>query len=205
MSDAAASYAVFVGDRMIAAGDLATAALAARAGQGAGGPMPLILEDATGGVVDLDLRGDAAETLARLPTPKASDEIADNAKPGRGRPRLGVIAREVTLLPRHWTWLASQPGGASATLRRLVEEAAKASREPDARRAAQTAAYRAMYALAGHQPGYEAALRALYGQAPDAFEARLATWPPDVAAYLRRLAAPAWPSAATPAPDVNKT
>lgn len=190
-----ARFALFLEDRLVAAGDLPTVALAAHAAQTPAGPMPLVLDDATGGVIDLDLRGDAEAVLARLPTviPAAlpSDEPS-SPRPGRGRPKLGVTAREVTLLPRHWTWLANQPGGASAALRRLVEAAARASRDPDARRAAQTATYKAMYALAGHQPGYEAALRALYGETPDAFSAALNAWPKDVAAYVRRLAAPVW-------------
>ena len=42
---------------------------------------------------------------------------------GPGRPKLGVVAREITLLPRHWDWLAQQTGGASVAIRKLVEEA----------------------------------------------------------------------------------
>ena len=106
----------------------------------------------------------------------------------RPRPRLGVVAREVTLLPRHWEWLADQPGGASATLRRLVDEARKhETPKARARRAAATAG-RAMTALAGDRPNFEEAYRALDAGDRDRFEALTAGWPEDVRGYLLRVA-----------------
>ncbi|MFY0534142.1 DUF2239 family protein [Nannocystis pusilla] len=33
------------------------------------------------------------------------------ARTGPGRPKLGVVSREVSLLPRHWEWLERQPSG----------------------------------------------------------------------------------------------
>ena len=111
-------------------------------------------------------------------------------RPGRGRPRLGVVAREVTLLPRHWDWLALQPGGASAALRRLVEDARRQTTGLDAARTAQEALYRAMSALAGNAPGFEDASRALFAGETARLEAIVATWPPDIAAYILRLADP---------------
>ncbi|HMT15841.1 MAG TPA: DUF2239 family protein, partial [Ottowia sp.] len=105
-----------------------------------------------------------------------------------GRPRLGVVAREVTLLPRHWDWLAAQPGGASAALRRLVEDARKVHAERDRERAAKERSYRFMSAIAGHLPGFEEASRALFADSAAAFDSRVADWPADVRAYLRWLA-----------------
>jgi hypothetical protein len=184
--------AAFAGDRRIAAGPLAEVALALR---GATGSL-LVFDDATGQVIDLDLRGSPDEVLARLPAlaaafPDGSPETtADGsaAPRGRGRPRLGVVAREVTLLPRHWAWLATQPGGASVALRRLVDQARRDSVGEDAARAAREAAYRAMAALAGDRPGFEAAARALFAGDGPGFTAAVAAWPKDIGAYLTALA-----------------
>jgi hypothetical protein len=104
----------------------------------------------------------------------------------RGRPRLGVTAREVTLLPRHWDWLAAQPGGASAALRRLVEEARRAPPSPAA---ARDAACTFMGQMCGDRPGYEEAVRALYRGETERFETLIADWPADVRAFLARLLA----------------
>jgi hypothetical protein len=120
------------------------------------------------------------------------------ASPGRGRPRLGVSAREVTLLPRHWDWLSAQPGGASAALRRLVEAAARAPESPEAaRRRAADAACAVLNALAGDAPGAEAVVRALYAGDLGAFSCETAAWPEDVRDYLARLATPALSGAGT--------
>ncbi|MBV9508983.1 MAG: DUF2239 family protein, partial [Caulobacteraceae bacterium] len=107
----------FAGTSRVGAGDLATAALAAkRALEGDPQAGVLVFNGATGAVTDLDLRGDEAAVAARYAP-------APSPPPQRGRPKLGVVAREVTLLPRHWAWLAGQPGGASVALRKLVEAA----------------------------------------------------------------------------------
>lgn len=111
-------------------------------------------------------------------------EAADKAPRTRGRPKLGVSAREVTLLPRHWDWLARQPGGASAALRRLVEQAARAEPGSAERR---DSAYRFMQNMCGDRPGYEEALRALYRGDSEGFEARTSAWPDDIRAYIARL------------------
>jgi uncharacterized protein len=175
----------FAGSRLIARGELADVARAAHACRG---DQPLLFDDATGRPVELDLRGSVDDVLARLPpsTPEA--------KPLRGRPRLGVTAREVTLLPRHWDWLAAQPGGASAALRRLVDQARRATGELDATRKAQEATYRVMTALAGDLPGYEEATRALFASDRGRFEELIARWPADIADYVRDLNAQASPT-----------
>lgn len=153
----------------------------------------LFFDDETGALVEVDLRGTPAEVRRRIEDSAAATRAAaDTAPPvaprGPGRPKLGVVAREVTLLPRHWEWLGSQPGGASVALRRLVEEARKANAGADRRRRSQEAAYRFMSAVAGDYPGYEEALRALFAGARDRFEEHVHGWPADVQAYARRLA-----------------
>ncbi|WP_341702129.1 DUF2239 family protein [Ferrovibrio sp.] len=168
----------FAGDRLLAAGPLADVVLAVKA---AGGDA-LVFEDATGRVIDLDLRGSDADILARLAPP------AEPAPRGRGRPKLGVVSREVTLLPRHWDWLAAQSGGASVALRKLVEQAMRSDGGKQTRRAAQEAAYRAMTALAGDQPGYEEAIRALFADDRTGFARSIEGWPHDVANFVTTLA-----------------
>lgn len=130
--------------------------------------MVLVFEDETGRVTDLDYRG----------------VMPAEAPRSVGRPRLGVQSREVTLLPRHWEWLSRQPGGASAAIRRLVEEARSSGRT---QRERQDAAYRFMQAACGDLPGYEEALRALYREDKEGFSALVAPWPDDIRAYIARL------------------
>jgi DNA invertase Pin-like site-specific DNA recombinase len=181
-------YTAFQGETLIASGDLGSVALAARAATlGEVPAMPLIFNDETGQVIDLDLRGTDQDVLRRLPdtNPMVPPQLE---KSGRGRPRLGVIAREITLLPKHWDWLSGQSGGASAALRRLVEQAQRENAGADAIREAQTTAYRVMYALAGHLGGYEDALRALYAGDRGRFVELILAWPNDLSAYIMKLA-----------------
>ncbi|SCW67266.1 hypothetical protein SAMN02927924_02011 [Sphingobium faniae] len=153
------TFTAFAGEIWIATGDEDEVRAALKA-MGADAQNILLFDDATGRQVDIDLRGSATE-----------------APRGRGRPKLGVQPREVTLLPRHWDWLAAQPGGASATLRRLVETARKNSAEKPSPRAAMDAAYHFLTVMAGDRPGYEAAMRALYAKDRQAFETESASWP----------------------------
>lgn len=146
--------------------------------------MPVILDDATGQPVEIDFRGSVDEVLARL-----QPAAAEGAARGAGRPRLGVVAREVTLLPRHWHWLNSQPGGASVTLRKLVEEARRNLSAKDRARLAGEAADRFMRVVAGDLAGYEEASRALWRGDRDAFNRHTRGWPKDVREHARRLAA----------------
>lgn len=178
----------FAHGRAIASGDAATVAVAireitARDGQGT----VQVFDDATGQPVDFDLRGTDAEIVARLTRPVEPR--------GPGRPKLGVTAREVTLLPKHWEWLAAQPGGASVTLRKLVEAARRADDGPGAVRRAQEAANRFMTAMAGDQPGYEEATRALFAGDAARFEEIVAAWPGDLRAYAVKLAGAGFPQA----------
>ena len=153
----------FLGHELVAEGPLETVAPLALV-KGA-----LVFSDATGRIVDLDPRD-----WSGAPPP-----------PRRGRPKLGVVAREVTLMQRHWDWLAAQPGGASATLRRLVEAARKADGGAAERR---DACWRAMNALGGDLPGFEEASRALYAGDLEGFAARIASWLEGLRVYLLRMA-----------------
>jgi hypothetical protein len=177
--------AVFSSHRLIARGPLGELLEPIRT-VAAGGTASLVIDLATGRVVDLDLRGTLEEARARLiPAPEAE-------KRGPGRPKLGVTAREVTLLPRHWDWLAGQPGGTSVALRKLVEGALKVAEGPDRARKAKEAAYRFMTAMAGDRPGYEEAARMLFAGDWTAFDAAVEAWPEGVRDVARELAAGAW-------------
>ena len=186
----------FEGCRLIAAGPLGEVALVVRKAVDSATEGPVhIYDDATGRVIDLDPRGSEEEVLVRLaaqtPVAPAAIQVADLASDeprGRGRPKLGVLAREVTLLPRHWDWLNTQPGGASIALRKLVEEARRTSGAKDRARASQEAAYRFMSALAGDLPGFEEASRALFAHDRRKFGEMVAAWPEDVRDHAIRLA-----------------
>ncbi len=190
------SHAAFLGGRLLAAGPLVAVALAVKAA-GADAAGALVFDDLTGRVVDLDLRGTEADIRARLPaptpdprpapTPESPDGEPDGPR-GRGRPKLGVVAREVTLLPRHWDWLGAQPGGASVVLRRLVEEARRRDEGGNRVRERREAAYRFLSAVAGDYPGFEDAARALFAGDRAGLERRMAAWPPDVRDHALRLA-----------------
>ena len=156
-----------------------------------------MFEDSTGATADVDPRARAQATAASATASAPSDAdgtSAAAAPPPRspGRPRLGVVAREVTLLPRHWEWLALQPGGASVALRKLVDEARRARGAQDASRAAQERTYRFLTAIAGNLPEYEEALRALFAGRLDGFATAMEAWPDDIRHYALELAAPAF-------------
>jgi len=191
-STSAASYTAFAGHRCIAAGPLEDVArrIAARTRRGTDEPL-LVFADVDGAQTDLDPRVVAA--LARTPAREALPAPPDApAARSPGRPRLGVVAREVTLLPRHWEWLSAQPGGASVALRKLVDEARRTRAGQDAIRAAQERAYRFLQAIAGNLPRYEEALRALFAGREHDFVETMKGWPADVRAHARRLADGAW-------------
>jgi hypothetical protein len=169
------TYTAFVGARRLAAGPLGPVSAAVQAEAARGATHIVILSDRTGQTVD----------PAAIATAGAAE------RPGRGRPKLGVTAREVTLLPRHWDWLSAQPGGASAALRRLVDAARRESVEVDQARRTKEAVHRAMTTLGGDLPGYEDALRSLYANDRERFDGLIAAWPADIATYLHALVGPA--------------
>jgi len=189
----AVAYIAFEGDRCIAAGGLPDVASAAKAVLDRRKDASiLVFDDKTSGPVDIDFRGSMGEVLARLPalagTPDATEDAAQATPRGPGRPKLGVVAREITLLPRHWEWLARQPGGASVALRKLVDEARRTGEGRDRIRQGQEAAYRFMSAMAGNKANYEDAIRALFAGEAQRFENLIAGWPADVRSHASRLA-----------------
>ena len=197
-----ATYLAFWGDRCIAAGDLRAVARAAKQTLDRHQEATVLVFDGGSGPVDIDFRGSVDDVLARLPQIPAESVAEDAVAPaprGPGRPKLGVVAREVTLLPRHWEWLAQQPGGASVALRRLVDEARRANKDKDRIRGAQEAAYRFIAAMGENKPHYEEVARALFAGDAARFEAWTASWPADVRDHARRLAAAAFERAASPA------
>ncbi|SEA03477.1 DUF2239 family protein [Variovorax sp. YR216] len=178
----------FAGFRRIASGPRAKVIAQVRKQcAGSGQVQPFVFDDSTGERLDIDLREGA-------PTPAVA--IDEPSARGVGRPRLGVVAREVTLLPRHWEWLGRQPGGASVALRRLIDEARHVHADRDAQRAAREATYSFMTVIAGDLSGFEEAARALFAGDRTRFDAHIATWPEDVQAHLHKLATAAWSAAA---------
>jgi hypothetical protein len=194
----------FDGHRRLASGPIAEVAITVKRAleSGRAGPV-LIFDDQTGRAIDVDTRGSddeisarlgaAAPTTATAPCPSSAAEsgAADQGpvEPrGRGRPSLGVVAREITLLPRHWQWLATQPGGASVALRKLVDEARKTHAVQDATRVANDRAYHFMSAMAGNLAGFEEAIRALFANDAGRYQEVIKDWPADVRDHALKLA-----------------
>ncbi len=185
----------FQGHRRIAAGNILEVARKAKAVIDGDEPAPvLIFDDATSEPIELDFRGTVKDVLQRLKesiaggVSAAASDATPNPPRGPGRPKLGVIAREVTLLPRHWDWLGSQPGGASVALRKLVEEARRVNGNRDKVRRSQEVAYKFMSAMCGDLPGFEEAARALFAGDPERFNGLIASWPGDLRDHTRMLA-----------------
>jgi hypothetical protein len=177
-------FIAYEGYRLIASGLLTEVAAETKAVLDRGERAPVLIFDAETSVpVELDFRGTAGDVLGKLPSAEPRP---------RGRPKLGVIAREVTLLPRHWDWLADQPGGASVALRKLVDEARRTNGGRDRIRKAQDSAYRFMVTMAGNQRGFEEAVRALYAGNRDRFDQVVENWPADVRDHVEELAATAF-------------
>lgn len=181
----------FAGFRQVAAGDRAQVVSALRKLSTTEETLVRVFNDATGERIDLDLRPEAEAAPSPTAATQAPAAEASAARPV-GRPKLGVVAREVTLLPRHWEWLGSQPGGASVTLRRLVDESRKASEGRVSVRASRENAYRFMSEMAGDLAGFEEASRALFAGDKTRFESLVAPWPEDVRLQLAKLATGGW-------------
>jgi hypothetical protein len=174
------TYTAFSGNRRIVSGDLKTMLLRTKAEIDRGPTEPiLIFEDQTGQQVDFNFQGSPDEVLERA--------VPNKARSGPGRPKLGVVSREVSLLPRHWEWLEQQPQGSSAALRRLVDEARK--REPGKERARRVrdAASKFMWVMAGNLPSFEEASRALFASDHPRLEELTREWPEDIRTHVLRL------------------
>lgn len=186
-------YIAFNGARRVAAGLLPQVVRHAKQALDADALASIhIFDGRTSASIEIDFRGDVEAVLQRLPPAPLEVPPADEAGPSvatrPGRPKLGVVAREVTLLPRHWSWLNEQPGGASVALRKLVEEARRASESRDRTRQAQESAYRFMLAMAGDEAGFEEATRALFAGDGPQFARCIAQWPSDVGEHAHALA-----------------
>ena len=174
----------FAGTTLLAQGPLLDVVRAVKRALDSGVEQSIaVLDLASSRPVEINFIGTEEEVLQRIP--RAQPRAA-------GRPKLGVVAREVTLLPRHWEWLSAQPGGASVALRKLVELASRDARQADAMREARDAAYRFMHELAGDAPGFEEASRALFAGDAARLEQIVADWPADARAHLLALARPAF-------------
>jgi len=190
----------FEGSRCIASGELRDVVSETKAAVDRGERAPIfIFDDATGQPIEVDFRGTPGDVLRRLAdaagengrTP--ADAGPDGHAPrGPGRPKLGVVAREVTLLPRHWEWLGSQPGGASVALRKLVDAARHARHDEDRVRRSQETAYRFMSAMAGDLPGFEEATRALFAGNREGFDVLTSPWPNDIRKHAKKLSSAAF-------------
>jgi hypothetical protein len=178
--EAETTYTVFAGERLLCSGDLRS--MLSRTKQALDREphsSVLIFDDRSGRQIEFDFRGTIEEVLER--------EAPEKPRPGPGRPKLGVVSREISLLPRHWSWLEEQPQGASAALRRLVDEARKRDPGKEQARLARDAAGRIMWSIAGDLPNFEEASRALYAQDQGRFDELIAAWPKDIRTHLSRL------------------
>ncbi|MEZ4388901.1 MAG: DUF2239 family protein [Candidatus Krumholzibacteriia bacterium] len=196
----------FAGTSRLSEGAPGDVARAVRRPLAAGGPAPVCILDArTSAAVDLAMGG-TADQVAEWAEARFAAQAEAAGQKSRGRPRLGVVAREVTLLPRHWDWLAAQPGGASVTLRKLVDAARKRGGPGEHIRRTQDVVHRFLYTVAGDLPGFEEVARALYAWDRPALDARLAAWPADVVAHAHTLLAQADQGPPlVPAPDANES
>jgi hypothetical protein len=190
-------YIAFSGMKKIASGDLLNLAAKVKKhlSENDQADNVLIFNSLTSAPVEINFRGTEASVLKRLRDQleaAAPGDEENGPHAGPGRPKLGVVSREISLLPRHWEWLATQPGGASAVLRKLVEHAKVATADKDKVRLAQDRAYKFMHALGGDLEHYEEALRALYAKNRSLFETLIAKWPKDVRQHVLHLAAPAF-------------
>jgi hypothetical protein len=183
----------FEGGRRIATGALADVVAATKPLVDLGRAEPIVIFDhVSSQTLEIDFRGSESDVLDRLPKSESGSESVANVpeQPARraGRPKLGVVGREVTLLPRQWDWLATQPGGASVVLRKLIEEARKDRDFKGLKRDIQESTYRFMSVMAGNRPGFEEASRALFGDDREGLQNRIAGWPTDIRDHLMFLA-----------------
>jgi uncharacterized protein len=184
------TFTAFAADRLIASGDIATVLRKTKQLIDGDQTAPiLIFDDRTGRQVDFDLRGTADDAVSRLASHPLFIGADSGAKPksGPGRPSLGVVCREVSLLPRHWEWLCAQPGGASATIRRLVDETRKRGGPNLRAREARDAAGAFMWVMGGNLPGFEEASRALFAADYQRLKGLVGQWPRDIRQHLARM------------------
>lgn len=179
------TYTAFVGDRRVVAGDLPTVILGIKQRLDIGEQQAvLVFDDHDGSQIDFDLRGTPEEALARLDSHPLVLADLRNRPSGPGRPRLGVISREVSLLPRHWAWLEQQQGSLSVALRRLIDDARRRGQGRQLARTVRDGASKFMWAMGGNLPNFEEASRALFAGDHLRFKQLIHTWPADIRDHL---------------------
>ncbi len=187
------TFTAFAGQRKIGSGEIRETLRGAKVwvdAHGEDAPV-LVFEDRTGDQIDFDLRGTLEDALERLAThPHFAAELGAK-RTGPGRPKLGVVSREVSLLPRHWEWLESQRGGISVALRALVDEARKRGQSRQLARKTREAVGKFMWTMAGNLPDFEEASRALYARDDRKLRSLTKRWPKDIADHVARLTADA--------------
>ena len=179
-------YTAFAGNARVVTGNLQEVAIAVKECIDAGNLEPMrVFDHDSSAPVDLDVHGTRAEVSILY------GQKPDNPQPpvarGRGRPKLGVVGREVTLLPRHWEWLQAQRGGASVALRKLVGQARKDNKEVDELPQARNSVHSFMNAIAGNLAGFEEACRALFAADQRRFNFEIELWPDDIRAHVKHL------------------
>jgi hypothetical protein len=188
MDDGSQSYTAFEGAKLLAQGPLDKVVLKVKKRLQSAGPAGvLVFADSTGKQMDFDLSGTDEQVLKRLEVYLDAEPVSNS---GPGRPKLGVVSREISLLPRHWEWLSTQSGGTSAALRRLIDEARKTTSARDEVKRYQERTYKFLTAIAGDLPNYEEALRALFSKDEKKFKKLLTDWPRDIKSHALKLAVP---------------
>ncbi len=185
--ETATTYTAFDGSQVFAKGSLTEVVkkIKTAIGKSANNSI-LIFSDTTGRTMDFNFQGSEKDVSKRLEVYVAEEPSVVPAGPGR--PKIGVVSREVSLQPRHWEWLATQSGGASATLRLLVEHAKKKGEGTLNTKQAQERTYKFMSVMGGDLPGYEEALRALYKSDEKTFASHISKWPEDIRTFTEQLA-----------------
>ena len=169
------TYTAFAEHRLVATGSREDVLRATKKHLDRNGAAVLIFEDSSGRQVDFDFRGSVDEVLAR---------VRDAVKPGPGRPKLGVTSREISLLPRHWDWLENQPNGASAAIRRLVDDARRNETGIERGRHVRNAISKFLWSLAGDFPNFEEVARALHAREDSRLDGLMSAWPKDVRQHV---------------------
>ncbi|HET8942089.1 MAG TPA: DUF2239 family protein [Rudaea sp.] len=197
-----ADFIVFDKHQKIARGSLPDVARAAKRRLDADSNSALLVFDAHDSRrIEIDLHGTMEQVLARV---HMQELRTKPTAAGPGRPKLGVVAREVTLLPRHWDWLGRQPGGTSAAIRHLVEQALRGNDSRALAHQAMESVERFMLSMAGDLPGYEEASRAFYRSDKQRFAAITKTWPKDIRDHAQALARAAWSIMAANKPEAAR-
>lgn len=192
--------AAFAGTKLLASGSLLHVAAETKERLDQTPDIAVLIFDDNSELVEIDFRGSkkavverikngqiAAKQTAEQPTEHTAEHTGDNQKSGRGRPKLGVVSKEITLLPRHWDWLSKQPGGASVTIRKMIDAARKQDEEPARARKAREVTYKFMSAMTGNEANFEEATRALFAGDNTRFDELIQPWPADLQDHIKRL------------------